>query len=294
MKIGLIDVDGKCYPNLALMKISQYHKMIGDQVEWVNFYEAYDRVYRSKIFTFSPDESHFVQSGEVLSGGTGYSIGSKLPEEIEVMKPDYSLYPQFKDAYGFLTRGCIRNCNWCIVPQKEGMIHAYSDIDDILDGRESAILMDNNVLAHEHGISQIKKIIRLGVRIDFNQGLDARLIAQDESIAELISKVKWIRFIRMACDTKSQMVVIDQALRNLNRYGVKNYRVLVYALIKDIADAKDRIMFLKEKNVSIFAQPYRDYQNSVVNPEANRFARWVNRRKLFYTIPYEQYNSAKG
>ncbi|MDR2680602.1 MAG: radical SAM protein, partial [Tannerella sp.] len=197
MKTGLIDVDGHHFPNLALMKLANYHRQQGDIVEWVNHFEYYDKVYQSKVFTFTPDVSTFVRADEIVKGGTGYKMYNDL--FCDDTEPDYSIYPQYSHAYGFLTRGCVRDCNWCIVPQKEGKIRAYRDIETVLQGRKTAILMDNNVLASEHGLQQLERIADLKCKVDFNQGLDSRLITNDT--AQLLSKIKWIRFIRFACDT---------------------------------------------------------------------------------------------
>lgn len=286
-RIGIIDVDGHNFPNLALMKIASYHKSIGDKVQWASV-ESYDRTYMSKVFTFTPDHIITLANlGEVIKGGTGYSLNI-LPDEIENSVPDYSIYPKFKEAYGFLTRGCPNKCNWCIVPAKEGNIRPYADIEEFLNGRRSAILMDNNVLAHEHGLQQIEKIIRLGIKVDFNQGLDARLITDD--VAHLLARVKWIRFIRLACDTKSQIEHINNALTRLDKYGFKSYRVFTYLLVKDIPDAYDRAMFLKKRGVIPFAQPYRDFlNNKEPTREQRRFARWVNHKATFQTIDFKDY-----
>lgn len=116
MKIQLIDVDGHNFPNLPLMKISAWHKGKGDSVEWYDPLTAWinppDKVYMSKVFTFTPDYPHPVCAAKIIKGGTGYeypSGGESLPDEIEHIYPDYSLYPELcKDtAYGFLTRGCL-------------------------------------------------------------------------------------------------------------------------------------------------------------------------------------------
>lgn len=290
MKIGLIDVDGHNFPNLALMKISAYHKSLGDSVEWAGI-GHYDRTYMSKVFTFSPDYQLGLGSyGEIVRGGTGYNLYNNLPDEIDRQCPDYSIYPKFTAAYGFLTRGCPNKCSWCVVPKKEGDIRKYSDIEDFLCDRKEAILMDNNVLAHEHGLSQIEKIINLGIKIDFNQGLDARIIAKDKSIAELLSKVKWSRYLRLACDTKSQIPHIDKAVSYLNKYGIKSYRIFVYVLIKEIDDALERIEFLRKIGVVPFAQPYRDFINNIEpSVEQKRLARYVNHKAIFKSVEYKNY-----
>lgn len=204
MKIGLVDVDGGKFPNLALGKLSAYHKAQGDSVEWANaLFGTYDRVYMSKIFTFSPDCTD-IYNCEVVKGGTGFDMHAVLPAEIDRLQPDYSIYPQVdnKTAYGFLTRGCPNKCRWCVVPLKEGNVHPYMDIDEItLDGqRPNIILMDNNVLACDYGIEQLTKIADKGYRIDLNQGNSARLVTED--VARLFAHIKWIgSMIRFAADT---------------------------------------------------------------------------------------------
>ena len=123
MKIGLIDVDRHNFPNLCLMKLSAYHKAAGDKVEWWRPAGRYDVVYKSRVFTdtYSKDEITVRNAAKIITGGTGYGTDTALPYDVEHTRPDYSLYPQFADtAYGFLSRGCPRNCGFCIVSGKEG------------------------------------------------------------------------------------------------------------------------------------------------------------------------------
>ena len=158
MRIGLIDVDGhNGFPNLALMRLSGYHKAHGDSVDWWNGFEHYDRVYMSKVFTFSPDVDTVIDADEIIQGGTGYKNYGSLPPEVEATYPDYSIYPNFKSAIGFLTRGCIRNCPWCIVPRKEGHIRPAATWREIKrpDSRE-IVFMDNNVLACEFPFARFR------------------------------------------------------------------------------------------------------------------------------------------
>lgn len=294
-KIGLIDVDGHNFPNLALMKISKYHKNIGDKVSFASI-GNYDKVYMSKVFTFTNDyKLGFVEYDELYKGGTGYDLIKKLPEEIDILPPDYALYPMYKAAYGFLTRGCPNKCDYCIVPKKEGNINKYADIEDFLEGRRSAILMDNNVLAHNHGLEQIEKIIKLNIQIDFNQGLDARIIANNITIAKLLSKINWIKHIRISCDTKRHIPIVERALKNLKKFGIEGNQVFIYILVKEIQDALERINFFKNKGYYMtFAQPFHDFvTNKEPSHELKRLARWCNRKQIFYKTSFENYYSTK-
>ena len=125
MRVGLIAVDGHSgFPNLALMRLSAWHRAQGDTVEWWNGFTHYDRVYLSKVFTFTPDFDTVIDADEIITGGTGYRDYGSLPPEVEAASPDYSLYPCWDTAIGFLTRGCCWRCEWCLVPRKEGSIRA--------------------------------------------------------------------------------------------------------------------------------------------------------------------------
>ena len=193
MKISLVDVDGHSgFPNLALMKLSAWHKAQGDNVDWYQpLFDNPDRIYASKIFTFTTDAFFAANHPEPIRGGTGYRLYQDLPDEIDSMLPDYSIFPQVKYAIGFLSRGCIRNCPWCVVPRKEGKLRKYEDVERLAQDRKWLILMDNNFLANDFEFvkEQLEKIQHNGYSIDFNQGLDARLITPEN--AELLAKCKW-------------------------------------------------------------------------------------------------------
>jgi len=282
MKIALYAPDSKM-PNYALMKVAQYYK----DVEWYTdlFAHTFDKVYISKIFTYSPPVS--VLTEKYLIGGSGYNLETELPEEIEACEPDYSLYPWLTEAMGFLTRGCIRRCKDCIVPEKEGDIKPYRDIEQVLQKRKTAILLDNNILACEYGIKQIEKIIRLGVKVDFNQGLDARLI--DESIAKLLSKVRWFKPLRMACDYLGMIKPVEKAVKLLRKYNCVPSVYSVYVLVKDIPSALKRVEFLRNLNCDPFAQPYRDKKGTEPPIEQKDFARWVNHKAIFKSTTWDEY-----
>lgn len=208
----------------------------------------------------------------------------ELPLEVDDMFPDYSIYPNCDHAIGFLTRGCIRKCPWCIVPKKEGKIRGYKSWQEIKrpDSRD-IVFMDNNVLASPHGIAQMEDMVGKDVRVDFNQGLDARLI--DDDVADVLSELKWIRFIRMSADTDAMLDVVLTAIDKLQQRGVKPYRVFVYVLVQDVESAERRAIALRKIGANPFAQPYRDFTNNIEPTQEQRdLARWVNHKAIFKSI----------
>lgn len=268
LNIGLHDAEkehfkhSKTFPNYALMKISAWHKAQGDTVGWWNPLYKYDRVYSSKVFDFTPIDPYLNLLDNVIRGGTGYRdlpLNKELPPEMDQMFPDYSIYPDCDYAIGYLTRGCVRNCRWCVVPRKEGTIRPYRTWRELVrPDTDKLVLMDNNILACNHGIEQLEGLIGSGYRIDLNQGMDARLV--DNHIAAILSRLSWIRFIRFSCDQKAQIEPIRRTIELLGKYGVRPYRIFIYLLVtKDIQDAADRVEALKGyKAINLYAQAERN------------------------------------
>lgn len=298
MRIGLVAVDSK-HPNLALMKISAYHKNNGDHVEWLDSDSRYDIVYMSKIFNYTPDFGGAIHSDRILKGGTGYDIHSRLPEEMEFVTPDYSIYPDIDDktAYGFLTRGCPNKCKWCVVPRKEGPVRPYMDVDDVAtDGRNKLVLMDNNILACEYGLQQIAKIADRGYRVDFNQALDARLVTED--VAKLLARVRWLNQIRFGCDTPKQIQECETAMRMIDHYRGKPASYLQYTMIgSDFDEAVSRLSHWKPfKRVRIVAQPFRDVDNpkQIIPKWQKDLARWAMRREFYAVCDFKDFQPRKN
>lgn len=275
MRVGLHDADmehfkKKTYPNLALMKISAWHKKQGDFVEWWNPLFQYDRVYSSKIFDFTPIDPYLPEN--TIRGGTGYldiPLNTTLPDEIDNTFPDYSIYPECDYAIGYLTRGCPNHCRWCVVPRKEGNIRPYKDWKEIVrKDTNKLVLMDNNILSCEYGINQLKELAGSGYKIDLNQGIDARLVTDE--IAEILSKLQWMRYIRFSCDQKQQIEAINKTVELLGKYGVRPYRIFVYLLVtKDINDASERVEELKKhRGISIYAQAERNERLEIMPNKA--------------------------
>ena len=286
MKIALHDADKTKFPNLALMKLSAWHKRAGNEVSIYEplFRSTYDIVYSSKVFTYTKTELPFVKN--LIFGGTGYDSHMTLPEDCEHIMPDYDIYG-LNQSYGFLTRGCIRKCKHCVVPEKEGDIKPHADIEEFLAHKE-CILMDNNVLACDHGIEQIEKIARLGIKVDFNQGLDARLI--DDGIARRLAKIKWLHPVRLACDSQSQLESLRTAVEFLRWHNVRPARYFVYTLIEDVEEAIERIKFIKGLYCEPFAQPLRDPKNDKKPTQKQKdFSRWVNHTAVFNSVLWEDY-----
>lgn len=297
-RIGLIAVDSN-YPNLALMKISRYHKQQGDSVEWYNPLCAYDKVYMAKVFSFTPDYGYYIQSDEVEKGGTGYDISKNLPTYIDMLQPDYSVYPSIdsKTAYGFLTRGCPNRCKWCVVPKKEGIIRPYMDVEEIaIEGRKNLILMDNNILASDYGLEQMEKIAKLGLRVDFNQALDARLVTED--IARLISRIKWIKRIRFGCDTPGQISECERATALIDQYGYRGEYFFYCILLNDLKESFDRVNHWRQKGRRYLphCQPYRDLNNphQTIPQWQKDIARWTDNKYVFNSCEFKDFEPRKG
>lgn len=236
MNIGLIDVDGHNFPNLCLMKLSAFHKARGDTVGWYDkTVHMYDIVYMSKVFSdvYSPDVPAPSNARKVIRGGTGYAIwlegdtevyhkdfDKPLPPEVECIYPDYSLYPEYtgfglplkkQTAYGFLTRGCPRGCGFCHVAPKEGRCsHKVADLSQFWNGQGHICLSDPNILACSEALSLLKQLADSGATIDFNQGLDARLITPEK--AELLAQMK-LKTPHFAMDSMEALSPVEHGLR---------------------------------------------------------------------------------
>lgn len=297
MKVGILAVDSQ-YPNLALMKISAYHKKQGDEVGWYSPFENYDIVYMAKVFSFTPDYGYYINADKVEKGGTGYDIAKELPSEIDRLQPDYSLYPSIESnvAYGFLTRGCPNKCKWCVVPKKEGKIAPYMNVDEIaVDGRKNLILMDNNILASDYGLQQIEKIVARKYRVDFNQAIDARLVTPE--IAELLAKVKWIKRIRFGCDTPGQIAECERAISLIDKFGYKGEYFFYCILLDDFNESFNRVNHWRNKGKRFLphCQPFRDIDNphQIIPQWQKDMAHWADRKYLFRSCEFKDFKPRK-
>ena len=295
MRIGLIDVDSKGFPNIALMKISAYHKQNGDSVEWYNtFGERYDRVYVSKVFSFTSDHDYCVNADEVVFGGTGYAIRLQdgkevfdkskdfpLPFEVEHIYPDYSLYNITNTAYGFLTRGCPRGCNFCIVGCKEGKKSTkVADLAEFWNGQKNIILCDPNILACPDWKDLLTQLANSKAWVDFNQGLDIRLMTPEK--IELLNKIK-MREVHFAWDRYEDKDLVLAKLKEyaqLGRMRVVQHRI-VYTIVNfntTFEQDLERIYTLRELGYWAYVMIY---DKEHCDKRYKRLARWVNNRFVF-------------
>jgi len=308
MKVGLVDVDSKNNTgNLALMKISAYHKEKGHELEFYNPMFQYDKIYMSKIFSFTDDYKYPLNADEIIKGGSGYDLYKKLPDKIENIMPDYDLYKQ-KFAMGFTTRGCIRKCPFCVVPEKEGMIKPVNDIYNFWNGQKQIMIMDNNLTAHnEHYEKILKQLIKEDLEVNFSQGLDIRLINKWK--AKLLSKIRLKRNgqIHFAFDDIKFEKQARKGIKTLNNNGIKSYKLTFYVLIgfnSTPEEDLERINILKEYGVNPFVMPYKDINDLDMDKVIKRcgfdnrykynqykknFARWVNHKAIFKSVEWEDY-----
>lgn len=298
MKIGLIDVDGRNFPNIALMKISAFHKAKGDAVEWCDKDAQYDIVYQAKVFSelYSKDIDWTPKARTIIKGGTGYTLDGNLPEEIEHQYPDYELYPELcKDkAYGFLTRGCPRGCSFCIVAQKEGRKSIkVADLDEWWRGQKGIILLDPNILACKNHRELLKQLGDSKAIVEFTQGLDARLLTE-ESI-ELLNRIK-VKSLHFAWDSMNEMEGVIKGLSLYNKYGkIKDFRrKRVYVLTNygtNTCEDLLRIYTLRNIGYDPFVMVYNKPDAPLIT---RRMQRWCNSKYIFRVCPnFEDYTTTK-
>ncbi len=301
-KIGLW-TDSHNFPSLPLMKLSAYHKAMGDEVEMYMPINQYDLVYASKVFSFTDDidTNSVIQADEVRRGGTGYCINvkngrevfdnsknSSLPREIEHIYPDYALYPQYKYAVGFLTRGCPRNCGFCVVGEKEGLCSKQAaDLNEFWRGQKEIKLLDPNILACENNESLLKQLAESKARVDFTQGIDIRLTNPDN--IELLNKIK-VTMLHFAWDNPKQD--LTKYFRRFSEHTkIKSDRNKVVYVLTNYNSTLEEDLYRIYKLRELGYSPYvMIYQKENAPREIRRLQRWVNCRWIFRTVnKFEDY-----
>lgn len=298
MTVGLIDVDGHNFPNLALMKISAWHKAQGDTVEWCIPLFHYDIIYQSKVFddTYSPDIDWYPNADKIIKGGTGYGLDNKLPDEIEHIYPDYSIYPSLtkNTAYGFLTRGCPRHCDFCIVGDKEGLRSIkVADLSEFWRGQKKIVLLDPNILACRDHHDLLSQLADSGAWVDFTQGLDIRMTTAEN--IELINRIK-VKNIHFAWDNPAHdLQPFFRKYMTLAKHKPHGNYGTVYCLVNHGSSMEQnlyRIYTLRELGYDPYVMIY-DKPNAP--REIRLLQRWCNNRKIFRSCPrFEDYDPRRG
>lgn len=297
MKVGLIDVDGHNFPNLPLMKLSAWHKARGDTVEWYEplFTGHCDRVYMSKVFTFTKDYQYYVDTDEVIKGGTGYSYldgETELSHEIEHIYPDYSLYPQHqKTAYGFLTRGCPRNCDFCIVGKKEGLkSYKVANLDEFWRGQPNIKLLDPNITACRDWKELFEQLVGSGAWVDFTQGMDIRLMTEEKAAMLKLMKVKTVHFAWDNYNDKDMIIPKFKEFKEITKWDKRKMSVYVLTNFDtSFEEDLERIYTLKELGYWPYVMIY-EKDSLPKKHRLKQLARWVNNRALFESVKmFEDY-----
>lgn len=291
MRVALIDVDGHNFPSLPLMKLSAHHKQLGDTVEWYDPLTAWmkppDRVYMSKVFTFTEDYSHPVCGKEIIRGGTGYDYpngGQSLPKEIEHIYPDYSLYQDLcKDtAYGFLTRGCPRGCDFCIVGKKEGRAsRKVADLSEFWNGQKNIVLLDPNMFACPEWKDMSQQLIESNAYIDFSQGCDIRVMTDEKAEYLKKMKIKQIHFAWDRYEDKDMIVPKFGKFKEITGWDKRKMTVYILCGFNSIFEQDlERVYTLRNLGYSPYVMIYDKYKLKKKDP-LKRLQRWVNSRFAF-------------
>lgn len=292
MKVLLVQVDGKL-PNLALMKLSSWHKSQGDEVGFnVN---NPDKVYVSVVFKKNRENAKGIPrlypDAEVFFGGPGYDLDIELPEEVEFSVPDYSIYPKMDFSMGFTTRGCIRNCYFCIVPEKEGPLTIWQHPMDFHNPAfRTIMLLDNNWLADKEWFLETSQwILDKGLKV-WEHGMDIRLL--DKDIVSRLAQLKWAKPLHFAYDSDDLAEPVERGIKLLNDGGVdvrSKVRVLVYmddSSQSEFDSVLNRCRRLKKWGATPLVMFNIDKKPTKT---VNHLRRWTGRPWLFWKIDFEEY-----
>ncbi len=274
MKIGIYDIDKTRFPNYALMKISQYYKQKSNSVEWYNplWHDIFDKIYCSSIFTFS-DKSYV--TNDMICGGSGFDVDSVLPEKIEKCGPDYSIYPDCDYSIIWFDRGCFRQCPFCIV--KEHRVVNYLTLNP--KGKHIKVMDDN--FFYGNWKRKIKWLLKQDQPVDM-QNVDARLLTKE--MADSLNSLTHYKQIKMSWDNPKEN--LDIKFMEIAEW-INPSKIMVYVLIGYWGTEEEdlwRVERLRKLKYDPFVMPYNKH-----NEYRKNFARWVNHKAIFKSIPWKLY-----
>ena len=291
MNVALYDVDSKI-PNLALMKLARFHRDRGDTVQLYSpiFGQTYDKIYASKIFDFSDGSGLDPERMEI--GGTGWELTSALPDEVDALQPDYSFYG-YPHNVGFTMRGCRFQCPFCVVPKKEGRPSIENTIKEIWQQRDSdfIVLLDNDFFGNPQWRDRIAEIKAHDLRVNFSQGINIRVINEEQ--ARALASVRFSNIkgtakqVHFAWDRFKDERLIHRGIDRCIAAGIRPKQMMFFVLIGfDTTPDEDlyRVEALRGRGCDPFAMPY-----DRTDTYQRRFARWVNHKAIFKSVPWNEY-----
>lgn len=319
MKIGLIDADllnNTNFPNLALMKLSGYHKKKGDNVELLNSFsikeQSWDKIYLSKVFESSLIDENLLSLKNIDYGGTGFCFDNppKLPSYIEHHLPDYTLYQDlvevnkktryyFNTSIGFTSRGCFRGCKFCVNQHSKRSIK-WSSLEEFdIDSNKRICLLDDNILACKDKISILKSLQDTGKKFEYKQGMDIRLM--DEKVIKILQESSWAgpSYIFAFDDLKDEDKIYDKLEMWMESEPLKHTKVYILTGYKstdekDIEEAFERIAILQELGCLPYIMRYeklgdKNWRDSSYRGMYITLARWCNQPSMFKKTSFREY-----
>lgn len=332
MNIGIVDIDliGRKkhrFPNLSCEKLSGYHKLNGDNVELLTDYnfnpKDYDIVYASKVFTDTPNPDWIINEPNIKIGGTGfhYDRNLLLPAEIEHCKPDYSLYDDWIDkqlrngvpksqfrsyeqySIGFLTRGCFRQCEFCINKEYK-QVFEHSPLSEFYDeNRKKICLLDDNFFGYKDWKEKLEELKQIGKPFVFKQGLDERLLTDEK--CKLLFNSKYDGEFTFAFDNIREYDLIKSKLQLIRKHTDTN-RIKFYVLVgfestdlNDIINCFERIKLLMNYGCIPYIMRYQSttdkpWQESEFRDMYIQLARWCNQPSLFKKMSFREFCEGNG
>ena len=328
MKIGIIDADlldnGTRHPNLALMKISAYHKNKGNAVELIESYTeglkplpSYDKIFMSKVFTFTKIPIDIKKNKNIKVGGTGFFMETApdLPRYIEHHKPDYHLYDNFISneiergikenrfydymhySIGFTTRGCFRKCDFCINKKYNSVIR-HSPVSEFIDvNRKYIYLWDDNFLGYSKWEEVLDELDDTGKLFQFRQGLDIRLMTKDKAVR--LSRSKYRGEFIFAFDFIKERKLIEEKLKLWRRYNEKIAKLYLLCAFesqneKDIENTFERIRLLMKYRCLPYIMRFDNYKDSPYRGMYINLARWCNQPNFLKKKSFREFCEANG